>query len=71
MTVNVTSGGTDSAAEPILEKHGEVVAKALEDAGTWKAGNRNVRIDSEGRIDVDVMLWTHRRRTGASIVARR
>jgi hypothetical protein len=51
MTVNVTLGGTERAAEPILERHGEVVAKGREDAGSWNAGNRNVGIVSDGRID--------------------
>jgi hypothetical protein len=54
MTVNVTSGGTERAAEPILERQGEVVANAREDAGSWNAGNRNVGIGSDDRIDAFV-----------------
>jgi len=51
ITVNVTLGGTERAAEPIFEWQGEVVAKAREDAGRWNAGNRNVGIGSDNRID--------------------
>jgi hypothetical protein len=54
MTVNVTSGGTERAAEPILERQVEVVANAREDAGSWNAGNRNVGIGSDDRIDAFV-----------------
>lgn len=49
--MNVTLGGTERAAEPIFEWQGEVVAKAREDAGRWNAGNRNVGIGSDNRID--------------------
>ena len=68
MTVNVTPGGTDKAAEPILERHCDDVVKALVDGEAWKAGNRNAGMDAVGLIDIADVQGAHRRRTGASIV---
>lgn len=46
MTLKVTPGGTESGAEPILDWHGDVVAKVLEGLHVRNAGNKNVGIDS-------------------------
>ena len=50
VTVKVTSGGMDKGADPILERHGEVVAKVRDDegaaAGFWKAGRRKEGIEA-------------------------
>ena len=66
--MNVTPGGTDKAAEPILERHCDDVVKALVDGEAWKAGNRNAGMDAVGLIDIADVQGAHRRRTGASIV---
>lgn len=52
-TLKVTSGGIESGAEPIFDRHGEVVAKLRKGAGAWNAGNRKVGIVSEDSIDAD------------------
>lgn len=46
ITWNVTSEGTESGCEPILDSHGEVVVKALDAAGLWRAGIKNAGIES-------------------------
>ena len=45
--MNVTPGGIDSGAEPIFERHAEVVAKFRDVAGAWNAGSKKEGIDSE------------------------
>ena len=65
--LNVTSGGMDSGAEPILERHGELVANVLAAIGGWRAGNRNAGIEIDVELDVDVASAAHRRRAGASM----
>lgn len=65
--MNVTPGGTDRGAEPILERHGEVVANVLDEAGTWNAGRRKVGMESNGRIDTEAALRAHRRCAEANI----
>lgn len=44
--VNVTPGGTESGAEPILDWHGGVVAKLLPAVGVHKAGKRKLGTNS-------------------------
>jgi len=66
--LNVTPGGIDSGAEPILDWQGEVVAKVLEAAvGAWKAGKRKTG-RSEVCLDVSRRLRAQRRRAGANMV---
>jgi hypothetical protein len=66
--LKVTSGGIDSGAEPILDWHAEVVAKVLDAAGAWKAGNRKAGMESEVAIEAEARRWTHRRCAGTNIV---
>jgi hypothetical protein len=66
----VTSGGIDSGADPIFERHGGVVEKAREVAGCWKAGRRNEGIEAvEEVLAVVATPWAQRRRTGVNIGA--
>lgn len=44
ITLNVTPGGTESGAEPIFEKHGDVVVKVLGPDGHDSAGCKRVII---------------------------
>lgn len=62
VTVKETPGGMDSGSDPILERHGEVVAKLREAVGGWKAGKRNSGIDSDGDAEGANMLRAQRRR---------
>jgi hypothetical protein len=64
----VTSGGIDSGADPIFERHSEVDAKVLAGTEGEKAGNRKLGIDSEVAIDAEAIRFTHRRRAGVNIV---
>lgn len=68
MTLNVTPGGMDSGAEPILDWHGEVVAKFLQAMGAWKAGKRKLGNESDAWYDAAAILRAQRRRAGANIV---
>lgn len=67
-TLKDTSGGMESGAEPILERHGDVVAKVLGPAGAWKAGSRKVGIESEDRIEAVATRWAHHRDAGVNMV---
>jgi hypothetical protein len=65
----VTSGGMERGADPILERHGELVVKGLVE-GCWKAGSRKEGIEVVGELEGGAeMLRARRRCMGVSIVA--
>jgi len=60
-----TSGGIDNGEDPIFERYGVEVEKALAVVGDWKAGRRNEGNDTEGDgFALAAMLCAHRRRAG-------
>lgn len=52
--VNVTPCGTESGAEPILDRHGEVVVKFLDVETFANAGNWKVECEYKGCTDAFV-----------------
>jgi hypothetical protein len=66
-TFMLTSGGIESGSDPILERHGEVVAKLLPAAGAWNAGKRKKGIGSEDAIEAGKRVCAHRRRAGTNM----
>ena len=66
--MNVTPGGTDSGAEPILDWHGEVDAKPRAAAGPWKAGRRKRGSESVFGGEGASKLRAQRRRAVENIV---
>lgn len=51
--MNVTSGGIDSGAEPIFERHGGVeenCCRRCEDRDAWKAGSRKRGIEQVSEV---------------------
>ena len=66
--MSVTPCGTESGREPILDWHGEVVVKFLDDGVRERAGKRNVGIESDGCTEGRDTHWAHRRRAGANMV---
>lgn len=66
-TLNVTPGGTERGADPIFDRHGEVVLNVRSAADLENAGKRKVGTESEEAFVDFAMLWAHRRLAGANM----